>query len=70
MGDNDPIDACEIGTMVSVILSQLFCSLLYIPFYSCVLDCQTFEQDETNGDLVLIQMLLLFKCKLLCYHAF
>ena len=45
MGDNDPIDACEIGTMVSVILSQLFCSLLYIPFYSCVLDCQTFEQE-------------------------
>ena len=31
-------------------------------FYSCVLGCQAFEQ-EAKGDLVMIQIILLFKCK-------
>ena len=28
-----------------------------------------FHRSETKCDLVMIQTLLLFKCKLLCYHA-
>ena len=40
------------------------------PFYSCLLCCQAFEQEEeAKVDLVMIQTLLLFKCTLLCYHA-
>ena len=27
------------------------------------------NRSEAKGDLVMIQTLLLFKCKLLCYHA-
>ena len=27
------------------------------------------NRNEAKGDLVMIQALLLFKCKLLCYHA-
>ena len=27
------------------------------------------NRNEAKGDLVMIQTLLLFKCKLLCYHA-
>ena len=27
------------------------------------------NRSEVKGDLVMIQNLLLFKCKLLCYHA-
>ena len=32
------------------------------PFYSCVLGGQAFEQ-EAEGDLVMTQTMLLFKCK-------
>ena len=39
------------------------------PFHSCMLGCQALNRSEVKGDLVMIQMLLLFKCKLLCYHA-
>ena len=27
------------------------------------------DRSEARGDLVMIQNLLLFKCRLLCYHA-
>ena len=27
------------------------------------------NRSEAEGDRVMLQMLLLFKCKLLCYHA-
>ena len=48
---------------------QLKFTLSNSPFYSCVLGCQAFNRNEAKGDLVMIQTLLLFKCKLLCYHA-
>ena len=35
------------------------------PFYSCVLGCR----NEAKVDLIMIQTLLPFNCKLLCYHA-
>ena len=33
------------------------------------LDAKPLNRNEAKGDLVMIQTLLLFKCKLLCYHA-
>ena len=50
-----------------VILSKID---LNNPIYRCVLGCQVFEQEwYAKGDHVMLQTLLLFRCKLLCYHA-
>ena len=57
--------------------------LLYLSNYRCLItaNCPTvhftvvclvakpLNRNEAKGDLVMIQTLLLFKCRLLCYHA-
>ena len=40
-----------------------------VHFTIVCLIAKPFKRSEAKGDLVLIQTLLLFKCKLLCYHA-
>ena len=40
-----------------------------VHFTIVCLIAKPFNRSEAKGDLVLIQTLLLFKCKLLCYHA-
>ena len=39
------------------------------PFNSSVLGCQAFNKSQAKGDLVMIQTLLLLKCKLPSCHA-
>ena len=63
-GQFDPVSH-EVSSVVSVV------SNINSPFYSCMLSCQAFEQEWAKGDLVMIQTLWLFKCKLLdtgLYH--
>ena len=46
------------------------CAQLSIVHFTVVcLVAKPLYRNEAKGDLVMIQTLLLFKCKLLCYHA-
>ena len=45
----------------------LFSSIVH--FTVACLVAKPLNRNEAEGDLVMIQTLLLFKCKLLCYHA-
>ena len=65
---------CTIGiTNTSNPLSQFrhrFKYLFTIVHFTVVcLVAKPLNRNEAKGDLVMIQTLLLFKCKLLCYHA-
>ena len=44
-------------------------SWVIVHFTVACLVAKPLNRSEVKGDLVMIQMLLLFKCKLLCYHA-
>ena len=48
--------------------SQKITSLI-VHFTVVCLVAKPLNRNEAKGDLVMIQTLLLFKCKLLCYHA-
>ena len=58
--------------IVAVILSflavQSICNRI-VHFKVVCLVAKPLNRNEAKGDLVMIQTLLLFKCKLLCYHA-
>ena len=58
--------------IVAVILSflavQSICNRI-VHFKVVCLIAKPLNRNEAKGDLVMIQTLLLFKCKLLCYHA-
>ena len=43
--------------------------LLIVHFTVVCLVAKPLNRNKAKGDLVMIQTLLLFKCKLLCYHA-
>ena len=45
------------------------CVLQIVHFTVVCLVAKPLNRSEAKGDLVMIQTLLLFKCKLLCYHA-
>ena len=40
-----------------------------VNFTVACLVTKPFKKNEAKGDLIMIQTLLLFKCKLLCYYA-
>ena len=40
-----------------------------VHFIVVCLVAKPLDRNEAKGDLVMMQTLLLFKCKLLCYHA-
>ena len=44
-------------------------SALIVHFTVMCLVAKPLNRNEAKGDLVMIQTLLLFKCRLLCYHA-
>ena len=58
--------------IVAVILSflavQSICDRI-VHFKVVCLVAKPLNRNEAKGDLVMIQTFLLFKCKLLCYHA-
>ena len=58
--------------IVAVILSflavQSICNRI-VHFTVVYLVAKPLNRNEAKGDLVMIQTFLLFKCKLLCYHA-
>ena len=43
--------------------------MLIVHFTVACLVAKSLNRSEAKGDLVMIQTLLLFKCKFLCYHA-
>ena len=61
-GQFDPVSH-EVSSVVSVV------SKINSPFTVACLVAKPLNRSEAKGDLVMIQTLLLFKCKLLCYHA-
>ena len=44
-------------------------TILIVHFTVVCLVAKPLNRSEAKGDLVMIQTLLLFKCKLICYHA-
>ena len=51
------------------IIISSFIALSIVHFTVVCLVAKPLNRSKAKGDLVMIQTLLLFKCKLLCYHA-
>ena len=57
--------------MMIIMIKQFFFSICFeiVHFTVACLVAKPLNRSEAKGDLVMIQTLLLFKCKLLCYHV-
>ena len=53
--------------VIEVCFKQFWSEIVH--FTVACLVAKPLNRSEAKGDLVMIQTLLLFKCKLLCYHA-
>ena len=53
--------------VIEVCVKQFWSEIVH--FTVACLVAKPLNRSEAKGDLVMIQTLLLFKCKLLCYHA-
>ena len=51
----------------TILKKCLYCIIVH--FTVACMVAKPFNRGEAKVDLVMIQTLLLFKCKLLCYHA-